>query len=193
MENPIHKFEAWLDEARQCPAIADATAMTLATASDDGIPAARTVLLKSYDADGFTFYTNLTSRKGEELITNPRAALLFYWMPLDKQVRIEGAVLRVDDAEADAYFASRDRLKQAGAWASLQSRPLDSRDTLIARTEAVEQEYAGKPIPRPPHWSGFRVAPQRMEFWFQRDGRLHERELFTRSGTESWQHHLLYP
>jgi len=190
--DPIALFTDWLNEARATPAIADATAMTLATATPEGVPSARTVLLKGHDARGFVFYTNFTSRKGQDLLANPKASLLFYWMPLDKQVRIEGTVAPVSDDEADAYFASRDRLRQAGAWASLQSQPLAGRGTLMERVNHIEKEYAGRDIPRPPHWSGFRVTPQRIEFWHQREGRLHEREEFT-AHDHGWKHQLLYP
>lgn len=166
--------------------------MTLATATATGAPSARIVLLKAYDERGFVFYTNFTSRKGAEFLENPKAALVFYWAPLDKQVRIEGTLSPVSDAEADAYFASRERHRQAGAWASLQSQPLDKRETLLARVEEIEAQYKGRDIPRPPHWTGMRLAPQRIEFWHQRDARLHDREVFTRSG-QGWEHTLLYP
>ena len=166
--------------------------MTLATATASGAPSARIVLLKAYDERGFVFYTNFTSRKAAEFLENPQAALVFYWAALDKQVRIEGTLRQVSDAEADAYFASRERHKQAGAWASLQSQPLDKRETLLARVEEMEAHYQGRDIPRPPHWTGMRLAPQRIEFWHQRDARLHEREVFARCG-DGWEHTLLYP
>lgn len=166
--------------------------MTLATATASGAPSARIVLLKAYDERGFVFYTNLTSRKGQEMIENPQASLLFYWPTLDQQIRIEGMLSRVTDAEADAYFASRERHRQAGAWASLQSQPLDSRETLLQRAEEIEKQYEGKDIPRPPHWSGTRLAPHKIEFWHQRDARLHEREVYTKTG-HGWSHTLLYP
>lgn len=166
--------------------------MTLATATANGTPSARIVLLKAYDERGFVFYTNFTSRKGVEMLENPKAALVFYWPPLDKQVRVEGSVSPVTDAEADLYFATRERHRQAGAWASLQSQPLDSRVTLVARVAEIEEQYKGRDIPRPPHWSGMRLTPQRIEFWHQRDARLHEREVFTHTGS-GWEHTLLYP
>lgn len=191
MENPIQKFATWIGEA-QASGIKEPTAMTLATATATGVPSARIVLLKAYDERGFVFYTNFTSRKGAEFLENPKAALVFYWAPLDKQVRIEGTLSPVSDAEADAYFASRERHRQAGAWASLQSQPLDKRETLLARVEEIEAQYKGRDIPRPPHWTGMRLAPQRIEFWHQRDARLHDREVFTRSG-QGWEHTLLYP
>jgi pyridoxamine 5'-phosphate oxidase len=192
MHDPLPIFDTWLKEAIACAMIREPTAMTLATADGDGKPSARMVLLKAFDERGFVFYTNLQSRKGHELKVNPYAALVFYWMPLDKQVRIDGTVVAVSASEADTYFASRERLKQAGAWASLQSEPLDKRETLIARTTDIEQKYDGKPIPRPPHWSGYRLVPGRMEFWSQGSARLHERECFTRQHN-GWQHTLLYP
>ena len=192
MEEPLIKFAQWFAEAQSCAAIREPTAMTLATATPEGKPSARIVLLKAFDAQGFVFYTNLQSRKGTELAANPQAALVFYWMALDKQIRIEGRVSPVNDAEADAYFATRERHKQAGAWASLQSQPLNSREQLIDRVKELEAQYEGRPIPRPPHWSGLRLAPDSIEFWFQREARLHEREIYIRAG-ESWQHQLLYP
>lgn len=192
MEDPLLLFDAWLDDARACAAIAEPTAMALATATADGRPSVRIVLLKAREKHGFVFYTNVTSRKGGELLANPHAALCFYWMALERQVRIEGSVVPVSDTEAEAYFASRTRLKQAGAWASHQSEPMEDRDVLETRVAAILAEYEGKPIPRPPFWSGFRVAAERIEFWHQREGRLHERDRFTRAG-DGWQHQLLYP
>lgn len=184
-------FEAWFAQARACPTIVDATAMTLATATREGRPSARIVLLKDHAA-GFVFYTNCTSRKAGELIDNPYAALTFHWAPLQQQVRIEGPITPVSAGEADAYFASRDRLRQAGAWASLQSQPVPDRHTLEQRVQAVLIQYEGQDIPRPPHWSGYRLHPETMEFWHQREGRLHERDYFRREG-EGWRHSLLYP
>ncbi len=166
--------------------------MTLATATQDGVPSARIVLLKAYDARGFVFYTNFDSRKGQEMAENPYAALVFYWSQLDKQIRIEGSLGPVTDAEANAYFASRERHRQAGAWASLQSQPLYSRETLLARANDIEKKYAGKDIPRPPNWGGTRLIPARIEFWHQRDARLHDREVYTMT-SQGWSHTLLYP
>lgn len=190
MFDPIAQFTEWFAEAQA--SVPEPTAMTLATATPEGKPSARIVLLKQFDARGFVFYTNFASRKGIELLENPHAALVFFWQALDKQVRIEGTIAPVGDAEADAYFASRTRLKQAGACASLQSQPMDRRETLAERVAAVEAQYSDQAISRPPHWSGFRLAPERIEFWHQREGRLHERDRFTRQGN-GWDHQLLYP
>lgn len=189
--DPHLLFDQWLAEARALEPN-DPEAMALATATADGRPSVRMVLLKGHDGRGFTFYTNLQSRKAEELAGNGQAALLFHWKSLRRQVRIEGAVTPVSDAEGDAYFASRARDSQLGAWASDQSRPLDSRATFEARYEAMRERFAGIEVPRPPHWSGYRVVPERIEFWQDREHRLHERRLFVR--TESgWQEGLLYP
>lgn len=170
---------------------ADANAMALATAGSDGQPSARIVLLKQYDRQGFVFYTNFTSRKAREL-EGGKAALLFHWKSLRQQVRIEGLVGRVSDAESDAYFALRDRDSQIGAWASDQSRPLDSRQTFEARFEAARMRFERETIPRPAHWGGYRVSPTAFEFWHDRAHRLHERRIFTRTG-DGWRDGLLYP
>lgn len=167
--------------------------MTLATATTAGVPSARIVLLKGHDEQGFVFYTNMTSRKSAELIVNPHASLCFYWMPLDRQVRIEGVAEQVSATEADAYFASRPRARQVGAWASLQSQPLTDRATLDARNAQFEKQFAGGDVPRPPHWSGWRVVPNAIEFWVNSDARLHERERYTRSTDGRWTHSLIYP
>lgn len=192
MHDPLAKFATWLADAKAHPAIAEPTAMTLATATTDGVPSARIVLLKHHGPEGLVFYTNFTSRKSGELKANPHAAVVFYWMPLDRQVRIEGAVHEVSTAEADAYFASRPRARQIGAWASLQSQPMAARHDLEARNAEIEARFEGMDVPRPPHWSGWRVVPQSFEFWIQNTARLHEREIFTRDGS-GWQHTLLYP
>jgi len=192
MQQPIEKFSQWLAEAKANAAIKEPTAMTLATVSADGKPGARTVLLKDHGANGFTFYTNFTSRKGSELKQNPHASLCFYWMPLDRQVIIEGTVSPVADAEADAYFASRPRARQLAAWASLQSQPLVSRETLDARVVEMDAKFAGGDVPRPPHWSGWCLNPSRIEFLELSQVRLHVRELYQlQHGV--WQHGLLYP
>jgi pyridoxamine 5'-phosphate oxidase len=172
----------------------DATAMTLATADAQGRPAARTVLLKAVDERGFVFYTNYQSRKGLQLTENPHAALLFLWKTLrdQVQVKIEGTVEPVDLAEADAYFASRPRPSQIGAWASLQSQTLDSRDTFEARIDAFEKKFEGMEVPRPPHWSGYRVVPEMIEFWYGARFRLHERQHYERVDGV-WRKRMLYP
>lgn len=170
------------------------TAMTVATADAQGRPTARTVLLKAFDARGFVFYTNFESRKGRQLTENPHAALLFLWKTLREQVqvKIEGMVEPVALAEADEYFASRPRPSQIGAWASLQSQTLDSRETFEARIAAFEKKFEGADVPRPPHWSGFRVVPERMEFWYGARFRLHERHHYQRVDGQ-WTERMLYP
>lgn len=191
-DDPHALFEEWLAEARSSEPN-DPTGMALATADAAGRPSVRMVLMKGHDARGFVFYTNFDSRKGADLAANPQAALLFHWKSLRRQVRIEGAVVPVADAEADAYFASRSRDSQLGAWASDQSRPLDSRATFEARYEAVRARFEGGDVPRPPRWSGWRVVPERIEFWTDRPHRLHERRLFTRTDGGGWTEGLLYP
>ncbi len=177
-----------VDRAR----LPEPTAMTLATVGADGAPSARIVLLKALDARGFVFYTNLGSRKGKELAANARAALVFHWAPLERQVRVEGTVERVTDAEADAYFATRARDSQIGAWASRQSETLASDAELDAQVREVEARFAGRAVPRPPHWSGFRVVPERIEFWHGRAHCLHERRVFERLGG-AWTLRRLFP
>ena len=189
--DPFLWFTEWFAEATRSEP-RDPNAMTLATATPDGMPSARTVLLKGHDARGFVFYTNTLSRKGGELAANRRAALLFHWKSLGRQVRIEGAVEDVTAAEADAYFASRPRLSRLGAWASDQSRPLPARAELEGRLAALERRYPGDDIPRPPHWSGYRVLPSRFEFWQEAPFRLHDRTVFTRDGG-GWAVSKLYP
>ena len=190
-DDPHILFEEWLAEAMLSEPN-DPTAMALATAAPGGLPSVRMVLMKGHDARGFAFYTNLDSRKGGELAANPNAALLFHWKSLRRQIRIEGPVAPVEDAEADAYFASRARDSQLGAWASDQSRPLDARATFEARFQSMSARFDGAEVPRPPRWSGFRLRPERIEFWNDRAHRLHERRLFTRDG-DGWTHSLLYP
>lgn len=186
-------FTTLMAEAKQA-GDPEPTAMTLATADDAGRPSARTVLLKAFDQRGFVFYTNFDSRKGQQLTHNPNAALLLLWKTLREQVqvKVEGTVEPVSLAEADAYFASRPRPSQVGAWASLQSQTLPSRETFEARVAAFEKKFEGGDVPRPPHWSGFRVVPERIEFWYGARYRLHDRHYYERIG-ESWTKRLLYP
>ena len=192
--DPIDHFRKLLAAAQAVDRtlLPEPTAMTLATVSGDGQPSARLVLLKAVDERGFVFYTNLRSRKGRELAANPRAALTFHWQPLEVQVRIEGKAEQVTDAEADDYFATRARDSQLGAWASDQSDPIAREGDLGARFAAAEQRFAGRNVSRPPHWSGYRVIPERIEFWRNRPSRLHERRLFTRDG-DGWRESALYP
>lgn len=189
--DPHALFESWFAEARASEPN-DPQAMCLATVAPDGRPSARMVLLKGHD-DGFVFYTNLESRKAGDLLATQVAALTFHWKSLRRQVRIEGAVTRVADAEGDAYFATRGRDSQLGAWASDQSRPLADRATFEARFEAVRRRFDGASVPRPPHWSGFRVMPDRIEFWQDRAHRLHERRLFVPQAGGGWGEGLLFP
>jgi pyridoxamine 5'-phosphate oxidase len=189
--DPFQLFDEWFAEARSSEPN-DPESMALATAGADGRPHVRMVLLKGRGPDGFVFYTNEQSAKGEQLRENGRAALLFHWKSLRRQVRIEGAVERVSDADADAYFASRARDSQLGAWASDQSRPLDSRETFENRFEEAKQRFEGTDVPRPPHWGGYRVVPDSIEFWTDRPHRLHERRLFERA-VGGWTEGLLYP
>jgi len=189
--DPFQLFDDWFAEAKASEPN-DPEAMALATATPDGRPSARMVLLKGHGPDGFVFYTNLDSRKGNELAANSQASLLFHWKSLRRQVRIEGAIESVSDEDANAYFASRSRDSQLGAWASYQSRPLESREVFEGRYEDMRRRFDGADVPRPPRWSGFRVIPERIEFWSDRAHRLHERRLFTRDG-DGWREGLLYP
>jgi pyridoxamine 5'-phosphate oxidase len=191
MSDPFALFDEWFAEAKASEPN-DPEAMALATADDVGNPEVRMVLLKGHGPDGFIFYTNEQSAKAEQIAANPRAALLFHWKSLRRQVRIEGQTERVSAEQADAYFATRARDSQLGAWASDQSRPLDSRATFEQRFEEVQRRYEGKNVPRPPHWGGYLVVPERIEFWTDRPHRLHERRLFVRDGND-WSEGLLYP
>ncbi len=190
-DNPFALFDAWYAEAKDSEPN-DPNAMALATVDAAGQPSVRMVLLKGHGPDGFVFYTNRESRKAGDLAAVPKAALLFHWKSLRRQIRIEGAVTRVTDAESDAYFASRGRDSQLGAWASDQSRPLDTRETFEARFTEMQARFEGGDVPRPPHWGGYRVTPQTIEFWQDRAHRLHERRLFTRIDT-GWTEGLLFP
>ena len=189
--NPFALFDDWFAEARASEPN-DPEAMALATADAAGRPAVRMVLLKGHGPDGFVFYTNDHSAKGRDLAANPQAALLFHWKSLRRQVRVEGAVERVTAAEADAYFASRGRDSRLGAWASDQSRALDRRETFEQRFADAAARFDGGDVTRPPHWGGYRVVPERIEFWSDREARLHERRLFERA-SDGWREGLLYP
>ena len=191
MTDPFSLFDTWFTEARASE-INDSNAMTIATADADGQPSARMVLLKGHGPDGFVFYTNQQSRKAGDIAENPKAAILFHWKSLRRQIRIEGQISTVADDLADAYFASRSRDSQLGAWASDQSRPLEDRATFEARFAEMTQRFVGGAVPRPPHWSGYRLTPTRFEFWQDRAHRLHGRRTFVRDG-DDWTEGLLYP
>jgi pyridoxamine 5'-phosphate oxidase len=191
MTDPLALFDEWFADARASEPD-EPGAMAVATTGADGQPSVRMVLLKAHDPAGFVFYTHEQSDKGQDLAENPRAALLFHWKSLHRQIRIEGRVGRVSDAEADAYFATRIRDAQLGAWASDQSRPLDSRATFEQRFEEAKRRFDGRDVPRPTGWGGYRVVPDRIEFWIAREHRLHERRLFTSTG-DGWSEGLLYP
>lgn len=192
--DPIARFTELLERARRTPAIAEPTAMTLSTVDAEGRPSARIVLLKGVDGQGLVFYTNTRSRKGREIAARAEVALTFWWPQLESQIRFEGPARPVSPQEADAYFATRPRVSQIGAWASDQSAPLQTRGELEARFADLERKYDGKEVPRPAHWSGYRVIPLAVEFWRNRPGRLHERELYTRDSPGApWKMTLLNP
>ena len=191
MSDPFAQFATWFAEAQASEAN-DYNAMTLATANQEGHPSARIVLLKDWDSAGFVFYTNQESRKADDLRENGRAALLFHWKTLRRQIRIEGHVTLATDAEADAYYASRPRISRLGAWASIQSRPLPARADLERRLAEFEAKYPGDDIPRPAYWSGYRVVPTRIEFWQDMPFRLHDRTVYDRDGAD-WRTGKLYP
>jgi pyridoxamine 5'-phosphate oxidase len=192
-DDPWGLFELWFAEAERTEP-RDPNAMALATVDEGGLPDVRMVLLKGRDLRGFVFYTNSESAKGRELAGNPQAAMVLYWKSLNRQVRSRGRVEGVTEAEADAYFASRHRVSRLGAWASQQSRELESRQVLEARVAALEQHYAGAEVPRPPHWKGYRIIPSAIEFWQDRPSRLHDRIVFTRPAPdEPWRRERLYP
>jgi pyridoxamine 5'-phosphate oxidase len=192
--DPIERFRSVyaLAEKIDRSILPDPTAMSLGTVDERGQPSVRIVLLKAFDERGFVFYTNYEGRKGRQLLSNPKAALCFYWPTIDIQVRVEGSVTKVAAKEADAYFATRHRLSQIGAWASRQSEPVESPTALDERVEKYEKEFAGKDVPRPKYWSGFRVSPERIEFWKAKPNRLHERHLYTRDGAV-WKIETIYP
>ena len=191
--DPIAAFDGWLQEAAASEPN-DPNAMSLATVDADGMPNARMVLLKGHDARGFVFYTNLESQKGGELADNAQAALCFHWKSLHRQVRVQGPISAVSDAEADAYFNSRGRQSRIGAWASQQSRPLANRADLEAAFAKIDAQYPDEDIPRPPHWSGRRITPLRIEFWQDGDHRLHDRLVFKRASADAaWETERLYP
>jgi len=191
---PFLRFRDLLVEATAVgPAILpEPTAFALGTVAADGQPSVRILLLKGVDERGFVFYTNQDSRKGRELLAHPKAALCFHWQPLERQVRVEGVARPVSSEEADAYFASRERGSQIGAWASLQSQPIVTRGDLEARVAEVEERFANAAVPRPPHWSGFRLVPHRIEFWHGMPSRLHERHVYHREA-DGWRVEVLYP
>jgi len=192
-DEPMRLFAAWLEDATKTEP-RDPTAMTLATVDGDGMPDARMVLLKSADAQGFVFFTNTESQKGQELAGSPKAALVFHWKSLNRQIRVRGVVERVTDAEADAYFATRPKQAQIGAWASQQSRPLESRLAFEKAVAVNAAKYALGNVPRPPYWSGYRIVPSSIEFWHDRPFRLHDRIVFKRDNPgAAWTKTRLYP
>lgn len=191
--DPFTFFGEWYAEAEKHKNIAEANAVCLATATPDGLPSARMVLMKGWDENGFMFYTNLESRKGQELTANPHAALCFYWEPLSRQVRVEGTVEPASKEESDSYFDSRPLKSRIGAWASKQSRPLESKNALIEEVAKQTLRFATEKVTRPPFWSGFRLVPTRMEFWQKGEFRIHDRHAYTRQPEGTWVHELLYP
>ena len=192
--DPIERFRSVyaLAEKLDRTCVPEPNAMSLATIDGSGQPSVRIVLLKGIDERGFVFYTNYEGRKGRELLAQPKAALCFYWAPLDTQIRVEGSVTEVADSEADAYFATRERRSQIGAWASRQSRPIETPTALDERVAEYEKKFAGRDVPRPEFWSGFGIVPDRVEFWKGKPSRLHERHLYTRDG-DGWRIETLYP
>lgn len=194
LDEPVRRFAALLGEAEalERTLLPEPTAFCLATVGENGQPSARMLLLKGVDADGFVFHTHYFGRKGRELAMHPAAAMCFHWQPLEVQVRVEGSVTRASEAESDAYFATRARERQLGAWASVQSSELVEPADFRRRLEEFESRFAGADVPRPPHWGGFRLAPTRIEFWRNRANRWHDRELYERDGA-GWQVSLLYP
>ena len=190
-QDPLVFFDQWMGDAKRSE-LNDPNAMSLATATPEGRPSVRIVLLKQADARGFTFYTNRESRKGDELLANPRAALCLHWKSLQREVRVEGSISELPAEEVDSYWKCRQRMSQIGAWASQQSRPLGSREELLARTAEIEKRFPGD-VPRPPYWTGFLVNPESIEFWQECDFRLHDRCVFTPDGAGGWTRQRLYP
>ena len=190
--DPIVQFSDWFNDAKS-KETKNPEAMTLATSTSDGRPSARMVLLKEFSTDGFIFYTNLNSNKALELSENPQAALCFYWRSISRQVRIEGPIIRVSEQRADTYFATRSRGSKIGAWASDQSSALVNRNLLDQRVKDYESKFSGEEIPRPPFWSGYQLKPNLIEFWTERDNRIHERQLFKLDESSVWQVSSLYP
>jgi pyridoxamine 5'-phosphate oxidase len=190
--DPIEQFRSWFDEALAAD-LHEPNAMTLATATPEGRPSARVVLLKGFDERGFVFYTSYVGRKSGELETNPTCALVFYWGELERQVRVEGRASRVSDEESDEYFGSRPRGSRLGAWASEQSRPVEGRGALEERLRGLEAEYEGREVPRPPFWGGYQVEPEVIEFWQGRENRLHDRLVYRRSDNGEWGRERLQP
>ncbi|MDK2973078.1 MAG: pyridoxamine 5-phosphate oxidase [Candidatus Sumerlaeota bacterium] len=191
-QDPCDLFDSWWQDARNA-GMKYPNAVSLATVDAEGMPAVRMVLVKGVEPRGFVFYTNLESVKATHLAANPRAALCYYWDILGRQVRVRGPVESVTDEEADAYFATRPRISQIGAWASAQSRPLESREALLARVKTLESEYDGRDVPRPPHWSGYRVLPVQIEFWQEGEYRLHDRVQYNRTDGGEWTCRFLNP
>ena len=190
--NPFEQFKTWFNQALAAQ-LPEPNAMTIASATTDGKPYARIVLLKDYDERGFVFYTNYESHKGQQLVQNPWGAIAFWWTQLERQVRIEGRVEKVSELESDEYFQSRPKGSQLGAWSSNQSQVIDSREVLERRLEQLKEEYENKQVPRPPHWGGFRVIPDEIEFWQGRPSRLHDRLLYRRSEDGTWKIQRLAP